>query len=61
MDDYKIAQVVVTQTISGRWKIVAMSLKATQTCHDCQNESIALACIEGFMREDRWEQLSLDL
>lgn len=58
----KIAQVVLTKTKSGKWKITVMSLRQTEaSTHEGMREETALTIIENYMTTCEWEQLSLDL
>lgn len=57
----RVAQVVITKTQSGKWKITAMSLNKTEDLHTTPLENIAITCVLDFMRDYEWEQLTLDI
>lgn len=57
----KIAQIVLTKTKNGSWKITAMSLKQTEVCHVTVSVTASLIIIEDTMKKYVWEQISLDV
>lgn len=57
----KIAQIVLTKTIGGNWKISVMSLAQVELVESHYHNSDLLVAILKIMTESEWEQLSLDL
>ena len=55
----KIAQVVITKTQNGKWKITAMSLNEIELVHAFVIEHAAALSVLELMKNYEWEQLSL--
>ena len=55
----KIAQIVLTKTKHGTWRVAVMSMKATESVRAYRVLSDALADINKTMTSEEWEQLSL--
>ena len=56
----RIAQVVLTKTKSGKWKVTAQSLRQVEEWNASTNNDIIIAVIENLMTECEWETVSLD-
>ena len=55
----KVAQIVLTKTKHGTWKIAVMSLKATEKVEAYQLIGATLKEIARLMEGEEWEKLSL--
>jgi len=55
----KIAQIVLTRTKHGTWKISVMSLKATEKVEAYRLIGATLKEIAQLMESEDWEKLSL--
>ena len=56
----KVAQIVLTKTQSGQWKIVVQSLRQTEKSAVVNEIADAINAIYPVMSLSDWEQLSLD-
>jgi hypothetical protein len=56
----KLAQMVLTRTLTGRWKIATMTLKETRSVVHFDDPEHAAAFLMLKMSREEWEQLSND-
>lgn len=55
-----VAQIVLSKTKSGKWKIAGMSLKQVEAVQYADDPDSALQIMYTAMRINKWEQLGDD-